>query len=180
MENSIKQDFLILLEQIGAKADVNVTSEESEDGIVVEIELSGNELGYMIGSRGRHLSALQYIFSMMCNKKYSQDDKRIYINIDVGGYKKEKYQKVEENALRRADDARILGDPVDLEPMSPSERRVVHSVLSKFDDIRTESFGEGNERYVRIYPISEEELGLTGKKNAEEPDDLETENENEE
>jgi hypothetical protein len=63
-------------------------------------------------------------------------------------------------ATRAADDARILGEPIDMEPMSAAQRRVVHMVLAKFDDIQTESFGEGRDRYVQVKPVSEEDLGL--------------------
>lgn len=173
LQTKIREDFLKLMEQIGAQAEVNVSVEEGNEGMVyANIEIEGAELGYMIGSKGRHLAALQYVFSMMVNRAYS-DDNKIFVTIDVGGYRKEKYAEIEQNALRRADDARILGDPVDLEPMSASERRIVHAALSKFDDIRTESFGDGRERFVRIYPIAEADLGKVSKTSEEEESESE-------
>jgi hypothetical protein len=45
--------------------------------------------------------------------------------------------------------------------MKPYDRRVVHVALKKFDDIRTESFGEGRDRHIRIIPKTEEDLGIT-------------------
>jgi len=68
-------------------------------------------------------------------------------------------------ALQKADDARILGEPIELEPMSPSDRRVVHMALQVFDDIKTESVGEGNDRRVKIIPISDKEI-LKGKEDS--------------
>ena len=68
---------------------------------------------------------------------------------------KRKNRKLEKYALQKADDARILGEPVELSPMSPSDRRVVHMALQMFEDIKTESYGEGNSRRVRIIPLEE-------------------------
>ena len=85
----------------------------------------GNDLGYMIGNRGRHLDSLQFVFQVILGRKISQDyDFRVFI--DVGGYRKEKDTRLEEMALQKADDARILGEKVDLPPMKPSDRRIVH------------------------------------------------------
>jgi spoIIIJ-associated protein len=53
-----------------------------------------------------------------------------------------------------------LGESIDLPPMKPYDRRVVHMTLQKFDDLKTESYGEGRDRYVRIIPDTEEELGI--------------------
>ena len=86
--------------------------------------------------------------------------------MDVGGYKEERNKKIERIALQKADDARILGEPVELEPMSLSDRRVVHMALQIFDDIKTESVGDGNDRRVRIIPISEKQI-LKGKEDSE-------------
>ena len=75
-------------------------------------------------------------------------------------------------ALQKADDARILGEPIELEPMSPSDRRVVHMALQVFDDIKTESVGEGNDRRVKIIPISDKEI-LKGKEDSDSEEESE-------
>ncbi len=56
-------------------------------------------------------------------------------------------------ALQKADDVRILGEEIEMEPMSPADRRVVHTTLSQYEDIATESVGEGKDRRVVIKPI---------------------------
>lgn len=150
-------------EMLDVEADVkcSISEGDRENQKVVNVTFDGDKLGYMIGNQGKHLSALQYILSMMINKKFAENpEERLYVSIDVSGYKKQKEDKIESIAMRMADDARILGEPVDMEPMSPSDRRVVHMVLSKFDDIKTESFGDGEDRAVRITPIGESELGI--------------------
>ena len=56
-------------------------------------------------------------------------------------------------ALQKADDARLLGEEIELSPMKPSDRRVVHLALAGFKDIETESVGEGRDRRVVIKPV---------------------------
>lgn len=159
-EASKLQDLLMV------DADLEVSVEDGDEGmLVVTVSFNGDELGYMIGSHGRHLLSLQYILGNILRKKTKEENEesRIAVLVDVGGYREQKKEKVERLALQKADDARILGEPVDLMPMSAADRRIVHTVLGKFDDIKTESFGEDRERFVRISPLSEKDLGI-GKK----------------
>ena len=118
---------------------------------IINISFEGEDLGYMIGNHGRHLDSLQYMVSLFLRKKF-EEDMHFIVMVDVSGYREERNSKIESIALRKADDARLLGEPVDLKPMKPSDRRIVHMVLQKFDDITTESQGEGLDRYVRIIP----------------------------
>lgn len=152
----IQEDIVNFSELMLVDADINCSITMADDGVspVVTIEYEGDDLGYMIGGKGFHLRSLQYIFSMIINKKYGGDDSRIYVNVDVGGYKKEKADKIADEVLQKAEDARILGEPIDLEPMNAAERRVVHTTLSTFSDIETKSFGEGRDRAVRIIPLN--------------------------
>lgn len=153
-------DFTRLMDVL-AEVRVSVKPADDENRKVVSIEYDGNDLGYMIGNRGAHLKGLQYILSMLINKKFVEDgEERLYVNVDVSGYKRGREDKVQRMALRMADDARALGESLDMEPMSASERRVVHMALSKFDDVSTESYGEGRDRYLKIIPKTEVELGL--------------------
>ena len=106
---------------------------------------------YMIGNHGRQLDSLQYILQLMVGKIIDQDP-RYRVLVDVGGYRKEKDSKIEDLALQKADDVRILGEEIEMEPMSPADRRVVHTTLSQYEDITTESIGEGVDRRVVIKP----------------------------
>ena len=84
----------------------------------------------------------------------SDDERETFrVFVDVGGYRKEKDDKIAKMALEKADDARILGAPVELPPMKPSDRRIVHLTLIKFKDISTESEGEGMDRHIVITPV---------------------------
>ena len=122
-----------------------------EDIKIIKVAFEGEDLGYMIGNHGRHLDSVQYVMSLMLRKKFDEDF-HFMVMVDASGYREDRNSKIEEIAIRKADDARLLGEPVDLEPMKPSDRRIVHMTLQKFDDITTESQGEDRDRYVRIIP----------------------------
>ncbi len=130
-----------------------VSIEEGEEGVkYFKVNFEGEELGYMIGNRGRHLDALQFILQIILGRKLGEEvDFRVFV--DVAGYRKEKDDKLEQMALEKADNARILGEPIELPPMKPSDRRIVHLALMKFKDISSESIGEGMDRRIVISPI---------------------------
>jgi len=123
-----------------------------EDMKYIKVRFEGEDLGYMIGNRGRHLDSLQFILQVILGRKLTEDvNFRVFV--DVGGYRKEKDDKLEQMALEKADNARILGEPIELPPMKPSDRRIIHLALMKFKDISTESVGEGMDRHIIITPI---------------------------
>jgi len=127
--------------------------EDGDEGIkYIKVYFDGEELGYMIGNHGRHLDSIQYILQIIMGRKLDQDPNyRVFV--DVGGYREEKDSKLEEMARQKADDVRILGEEIELPPMRPSDRRIIHMALSKFEDIETESIGEGRDRRVVIKPV---------------------------
>ncbi|HQC39308.1 MAG TPA: R3H domain-containing nucleic acid-binding protein [Candidatus Dojkabacteria bacterium] len=135
------------------ESEKEVSIEEGEEGVkYLKVNFEGEELGYMIGNRGRHLDALQFILQIILGRKLGEEvDFRVFV--DVAGYRKEKDDKLEQMALEKADNARILGEPIELPPMKPSDRRIVHLALMKFKDISSESIGEGMDRRIVISPI---------------------------
>ncbi len=161
MEKTVKKELDTLLSLLEIDAEYELKTEEVEDTTYLKVSFSGDNLGYLIGNHGKHLDSLQYIFSMMLRNKLAEGTNYRVI-MDVCGYKEEKNKKVERIAMQKADDARILGEPIELEPMSPSGRRVVHMALQMFDDIKTESVGEGLDRRVKIIPLSEKEILALG------------------
>lgn len=155
MEKIVKKEFDNLLSLMSIKDEYELKIDEKEGISYINIFFSGENLGYLIGNHGKHLESLQYIFSMMLRKELPEDSNYRVI-LDVCGYKEERNKKLERFALQKADDARILGEPVELPPMSPSDRRVVHVALQIFEDIKTESTGEGDDRRIKIIPTVEE------------------------
>jgi spoIIIJ-associated protein len=115
-------------------------------------------MGFMIGPRGRFLQSFQYIISTFLRKTFP--GQKISVMLDAGDYLTQKISRIEEYALAKADDARVLGEDIDLDPMSAFERKMVHSLLGKFDDITTESFGEGEDRHIKIVVVKDSVLGI--------------------
>jgi spoIIIJ-associated protein len=153
MINLIKSEVESLCSLLNVECESRCEMEDGDEGIkYLKVYFEGEELGYMIGNHGRHLDSIQYILQIIMGRKLDEGtDFRVFV--DVGGYRKEKDSKLEELAMQKADDARILGDEVVLPPMKPSDRRIIHLTLSKFKDIETESRGEGNDRCVVIRPV---------------------------
>jgi spoIIIJ-associated protein len=171
MKDIIKKELDTLLSLMNIEAEYTIDTEESNQTTYIKISFTGENLGYLIGGHGKHLDSLQYVLSLMTRKHFEDTDYRILL--DVGGYRKERDEKLEKFAYQKADDARILGESVDLPPMKASDRRVIHMALQVFEDITTESIGEDRDRHIRIIPKSEKDLDVL-------PDSDESEEDSEE
>ncbi len=149
----VKEEVDKLCSLLGVDCEKEFSVEDADGDIkYIKVAFEGEDLGYMIGNRGRHLDSIQFILQVILGRKFNEEfDYRVFV--DVGGYRKEKDSKLEEIAMQKADDARILGERVELSPMKPSDRRIVHLALMKFDDIKTESEGEGMDRHIVITPL---------------------------
>jgi spoIIIJ-associated protein len=114
-----------------------------------------DDLGRLIGWRGEHLAALQYTVNLIVNRSL---EGRHAFTVDVDGYKRRREETLNTLAARTAEEVRENQEPVDLEPMSAAERRIIHIALADDPDVFTESEGEGDARHVQIvYGEGEEE-----------------------
>ena len=157
MKKEVKKQLDTLLKLMGIDAEYDMEEEKVSDITYIKICFKGENLGYLIGGHGKHLDSLQYVLGLMLRKELGEEN-GYRVLLDVCDYRKERDEKLEKFAMQKADDARILGEPVDLPPMKASDRRVVHIALEKFDDIKTESVGEDRDRHIRIMPVSESEI----------------------
>lgn len=135
-----------LLENLGIAARVSVSADDEGD---LRVDLSGNDLGILIGYHGETLSSLQLILNLMLYRRLGGWQP---VFLDVGGYKKERQEKIEGLAQHTADRVRFLQTPVTLPPMPAFERRLVHIALAEEPGVTTESVGEGGERRVVVKP----------------------------
>ncbi|MDE0527276.1 MAG: KH domain-containing protein [Truepera sp.] len=118
-----------------------------EGGVAVDI--FGGDPGKIIGRGGRTLSALEYITNAVLNRG---DDENVRINIDVGGYRRRRDDRLRTTARKVASRVREAGRPFELEPMSAAERRVIHLALADDPSVISESEGEGRNRRVVVKP----------------------------
>jgi len=141
------ESFLVhLLLNIDPAFAVDV-GEERENEVYVDIE--GGNAGKIIGRGGRTLTALEYVTNTVINRNAQQ---RVRINIDVGGYKRRRDEKLRNTAKKLASKVRRSGVAVELDPMSAAERRVMHMAIAEEAGVYSESTGEGADRRLAIKP----------------------------
>jgi len=144
-----------LLRKMKVNARVEVASdvevEESAESEVqpIALEVTGDDLGILIGRRGETLAALQYVVRLIVAHHQKA---RVPLTIDVEGYKQRRYRSLRDLALRLAQKAVSTKQSMTLEPMPADERRIVHLALSVNPDVVTQSVGEGEMRKVMIMP----------------------------
>lgn len=138
------EDFLKdVFKAMDMVVDIKVTENKEEK--TMDIELSGEEMGVLIGKRGQTLDSLQYLVSLVVNK-YSND--YIRVKIDTENYRERRKETLENLARNIAYKVKRTRKTVSLEPMNPYERRVIHSALQNDRYVTTHS--EGEEPYRRV------------------------------
>jgi spoIIIJ-associated protein len=136
-----------VLDELDLDADVEV--DESDEEILAAID-GEDDLGILIGRRGQTLDALQLICYRAAFQGRS-DRKRV--TVDAAGYRERRRELLGEEAEIAAERASRNGEPVRLEPMSASERRMVHDVLKDRGDVETFSEGDEPDRRVVVAPL---------------------------
>jgi spoIIIJ-associated protein len=122
-----------------------------EDGERVTLEVTGAETGLVIGKKGATLDALQYLVNKMSSHGTPEGSGKP-IQVDAEGYRDRRAETLIELANKLAEKVRRTGRPVEMDPMSPAERRVVHVALADQPDLETRSEGEGIYRHLVIFP----------------------------
>ena len=134
-------------------AGVNVTrtlrsAHDAEAGGPV-IDLAGEDSGLLIGRRGQTLQALQFMVTLIVRKQLGED---VRVILDVENYRQRRESSLRDMAAKVATRVAQTNRSITLEPMSPADRRVIHTSLSENPEVRTESAGEGDNRKVTIMP----------------------------
>lgn len=142
-----------LLKLMSIDAGVRVRAPETPgDGlglVKAVLDISGDDLGILIGRRGNTLASLQFLVNLMVSRRTKA---RTAFGIDVEGYRRRREDSLKGLALRMADRVKSTGQSITLEPMPPNERRIVHLALAKDANVITVSIGEGENRKVAITP----------------------------
>lgn len=142
------ETFLVnLLLNLDPAYAVEVTQAADDE---VSVEIYGGDAGKLIGKNGRTLAALEQICNAVINRR---EDSNVRVNVDVGGYKRRRDDRLRTHAKKIAAQVRKRGEPIELEPMSAAERRVVHMAVADDPEVASESTGEGRERRVVLMPL---------------------------
>lgn len=126
-----------------------LVEDEEEAADSINLEVTGEDLGILIGRRGLTLSCLQYVVRLIVGH---QTENWLPLTIDVEGYKRRRYDALQALAWRMAEQVKTRKVPFALEPMLAYERRVIHLTLADHPDVTTQSSGEGETRKVVILP----------------------------
>lgn len=125
------------------KVDVEIV--EDMENKTMNIDLSGEDMGVLIGKRGQTLDSLQYLISLVVNK---DEEEYIRVKVDTENYRQRRKDTLENLAKNIAFKVKRTGKAVTLEPMNPYERRVIHSALQ--NDRYVETHSEGDEPFRRV------------------------------
>ncbi len=144
------QEFLENIVNImGVEGTIKITSEENDEENL-HYEITGENLGILIGKRGNTLNAIQYLANVVLYRQFAAQKQRIILDIENYRYKRKK--TLENLARNLALKALRTRKEVALEPMNPQERRIIHLALKNNRDVVTSSQGEEPYRKIVISP----------------------------
>lgn len=144
----IKEAIIFLrdtIDKMGISASVD--KEERQDGIYLNI--TGVDIGVLIGKRGQTLDSLQYLVNLVANR---QSDNYLRIYLDAEGYRERRKEALETLAARLSSKALRTKREVRLEPMNAHERKIIHTALQNVKGVTTYSAGEEPNRRIIVAP----------------------------
>jgi spoIIIJ-associated protein len=134
-----------LLKHMGVRAQVTVRQATEP----LTLDISGRDLGALIGWRGETLRALQAVTNVMVGRHLAEGERVI---VDVERYRQRREHTVREIAMRAARQVKMTGDAITLDAMQPFERRAIHLALEGDPDVTSSSIGEEPDRRVVVGP----------------------------
>ena len=137
----LTQIFKVMDEEISIDTDFNYQDNE------LNVMMSGDDMGVLIGKRGQTLDSLQYLVSLVVNK---HRDVYIRVKLDTENYRERREQKLKSLARNIAHKVKRTRRPMSLEPMNPYERRIIHSALQRDPYVTTYSEGEDPYRHIIV------------------------------
>lgn len=148
-----------ILSFFGLNTDVYATSNDED---IIELHVPSTHFnGFLIGGRGETIRAIQF---MVANALRNNNFQYSRVHVDIADYKKQRAERLEERAQEWVKKVKESGEPMELRPMNPADRRIVHK-LAGDSGLTTESVGEGRDRHVVL------KLGDTEDTKATEPKD---------
>lgn len=130
-----------LLSFFGLNTDVHATADDE----VIQLNVPSTHLnGFLIGQRGDNMRSLQYLTSSALKSSGHEHNR---VNVDIAEYKKQRADRLRETAENWVKQVRDSGEAMDLEPMNPADRRVIHKLAAEYG-LTSESAGEGRDRHI--------------------------------
>jgi len=151
-ESELAEEARELIERIIDGIGVVGRIDVEEDDETITLSCTGPDLGMLIGRHGQTIDAVQYLANAAIYRRHPDDRKEVVV--DAAGYRARRRASLESLAVRSAERALSGGEPVELEPMTAVERKVVHIRLKEFDGVETSSEGTEPNRFVVIRPVA--------------------------
>lgn len=145
VEDTAKDFLKDVFNAMGMAVVVDVKYDENDNSM--EVDLSGDEMGVLIGKRGQTLDSLQYLVSLVVNKN---SENYIRVKVDTENYRQRRKETLENLAKNISYKVKRTKRPVSLEPMNPYERRIIHSALQNDKYVTTHSEGDEPFRHVVV------------------------------
>jgi len=139
-----------IVERITGSLGIGCRVRVEEDADAVVATCSGGELGILIGRHGQTIDAIQYLVSAIVRRSFPDNEKQVAV--DASGYRDRRRAVLHDLATRSAERAARSGEPVELEPMTPVERKIVHERLKDYPGVQTASEGTEPNRFVVVLP----------------------------
>jgi spoIIIJ-associated protein len=151
-ESELAGEARELVERIVDGIGVNARIDVEEDDESITVSCDGPDLGMLIGRHGQTIDAIQYLANAAMYRGYAEERKEVVV--DAAGYRARRRESLEALAVRSAERCIADAEPVELEPMTAVERKVVHLRLKELDGVETTSEGTEPNRFVVIHPVA--------------------------
>ena len=138
-----------ILQSAGVNVSRTLRAANDADSGGPVIDLSGEDSGLLIGRRGQTLQSLQFLVNLIVRKQFGE---QVRVTLDVEGYRQRRESSLRDMAVKVAGRVVQTSRSITLEPMSPADRRIVHTSLTDHPGVTTESMGVGENRKVTIIP----------------------------
>lgn len=145
-ENLVAENVKAIIEKLG----VSATAEVSKVDNTYIVDIDSEDSSLLIGKYGSNLESLQFVLAVRLKTLTGEEDFEVFVDVD--GWRKQKEEKLKSMALSIAEEVAASGKSEPLYNLKPSERRVIHTVLSEHPKVTTISEGEGQDRYLVIKP----------------------------
>jgi spoIIIJ-associated protein len=148
-ESGLAAEVRALVERIASALDTRCRVDVRENALGIHVEFVGGDPGVLIGRHGQTIDAVQYIVNAIVSRREAE---RVDVTVDAAGYRERRRETLERVAVRAARQAASTGEPVELDPMTAVERKIVHLRLKDLDGVETTSEGSEPNRYVVVTP----------------------------
>lgn len=146
-------DFLLgVLERMGISADIDI--KDDNDKTILEIQTKDTEL--VIGRRGVVMDALQHLVNKVVYRDRPSGERTKPLVVDAGGFRDKQIERLRALAQRMGEKALQTKQIVELQPMTPHDRRIVHMAIAEIPGLSSRSEGEGEDRHILVVPAAAE------------------------